>query len=229
MQKLVLFDIDGTLVLTGRAGVRALEQAFGEVFGVEGALEGVALAGRTDRAILEDALRRCDPAGSIDCAPLDRLRSSYLAHLATTIAEDRPDKRVLPGVRPLLEALDRRPSVEMALLTGNLEEGARIKLEHFDLWRYFGWGVFGGETTDRNALMAEALRTARRRGVGLAGVETIFVVGDTPHDVACAKSVGARAIGVATGPYDANALRTSGADAVFDDLADTAALLKLLG
>lgn len=229
MQKLVLFDIDGTLVSTGRAGVRALDRAFEEIFGVAGALDGIALAGRTDRAILEDALRRVVPAGAADHLPLDRLRVSYVAHLAATIAEDRPDKRVLPGVRALLDALEERPSVELALLTGNLEDGARIKLEHFDLWRYFGWGVFGGASTDRNVLMAEALRTARQRGVGVAGVEAVFVVGDTPHDVACARSVGARAIGVATGPYVADALRTSGADAVFDDLADTDALLALLG
>ena len=229
MQKLVLFDIDGTLVLTGRAGLRALDLAFCDVLGVEGALEGIAFAGRTDRAILEDALRRADPSGHVDRAPLDRLRESYLAHLSRAIAEDRPDKGVLPGVPPLLDALGERPSVELALLTGNLEEGARIKLEHFNLWRYFGWGVFGGTTTDRNTLMTEALQTAHRRGVCPSSVDAVFVVGDTPYDVACAKSVGARALGVATGPYDATTLRASGADEVFDDLADTVALLKWLG
>ena len=229
MVRVVFFDIDGTLVLTGRAGVRALERAFVDVFGVEGALEGIALAGRTDRAILEDALRRLQAPGPLNHTPLDRLRARYLVHLAVTIAERRPEKRVLPGVRALLTALAGRTSVEMALLTGNIEEGARLKLEHFDLWRYFGWGVFGGETTDRNALIVEALRTAHRRRPGFAGVEGVVVVGDTPHDVACAKSVGALAIGVATGPYDAVSLSASGADVVLDDLADTEAVVKLLG
>ena len=228
MRKLLLFDVDGTLVLTGGAGVRAMNWAFEKTFGPPDALQGVPLAGRTDRAILEEAVARALPGVALDPGRLAVFVDRYLDRLRAEVAVDGPGKRVLPGVRLLLEYLAGRDDIELALLTGNFEDGARIKLEHFDLWRFFGWGAYGGAVTDRNALLPVALAEARARGLTDLDPASVFVVGDTPSDVACARSGGARAIAVATGPYDRAALSASGADEVLEDLSDPEAFLQAL-
>ena len=134
----------------------------------------------------------------------------------------------MPGVRALLDTLADRDDVFVGLLTGNFEAGARIKLEYFDLWRYFRCGAYGDDSADRNALVPFAL--ARARGCGLPDLapEHILVVGDTPHDIACARAVGAVPVGVATGTFTVEQLRATGAEIVFKDLSDTDAFLALL-
>ena len=134
----------------------------------------------------------------------------------------------MPGIRELLEALRARRDVALGLLTGNFADGARIKLEYFDLWQYFPCGAFGDDASDRNALVPVAIERARECGVAHAAPEDVVVVGDTPHDIACARAVGARPIGVATGNYSVDDLRASGAEAVFDNLRNTESFLKLL-
>ena len=228
MKRLVLFDIDGTLVLTGRAGVRALNRAFADLLGIENALGAMKLAGRTDRAIVNDVVARHGRGRALDGEALTAFCARYYACLREEIDVDGPGKRMLPGVRPLLQTLVRQPDVGVALLTGNFEQGARIKLEHFGLWEFFGWGAFGGEVTDRNALLQIALTGARQRGLPDLPPSSIFVVGDTPQDVACARSGGAKSVAVATGPYSADALLASGADVVFEDLSDTSRFLEVL-
>jgi len=225
MPKVVLFDIDGTLVLTGRAGVRAMNRACQEVIGHSNALDGVAVAGRTDWIILHDALRAI--GHEMDEDLFARLRDTYVTLLREEILlRGEGVKAVMPGVAELLEALQARPDVFLALLTGNFEQGARIKLEHFDLWRYFRCGAFGDDAADRNALVPFALDRARACGLGPTAPEDVFVVGDTPHDVACALAVGVVPVGVATGSFGVADLRASGADIVFQDLADTAAFMR---
>jgi phosphoglycolate phosphatase len=118
--------------------------------------------------------------------------------------------------------------VFLALLTGNFEASARIKLEHFDLWRYFRCGAYADDAADRNALVPFAVERARQCGLPDLAPEHILVVGDTPHDVACAHAVGAIPIGVATGGFTTDQLRESGAEIVFENLADRAEFLKLL-
>lgn len=227
MPKVVLFDIDGTLVLTGRAGVRAMNRACQQVIGHSNALDGVAVAGRTDWIILHDALRAI--GHEMDEDLFARLRDTYVALLRDEILlPGEGVKAVMPGVAELLDALRARPDVFLALLTGNFEEGARIKLEHFDLWRYFKCGAFGDDAADRNALVPFALDRARACGLGATAPEDVFVVGDTPHDVACARAVGVVPVGVATGSFSAADLRESGADIVFPDLADTAAFMRVI-
>jgi len=134
----------------------------------------------------------------------------------------------MPGIRELLDSLDRRDDVFVGLLTGNFESGARIKLEHFDLWRYFRCGAYGDDAADRNALVPFALSRARACGLPDLAPDHILVVGDTPHDVACARAAGAVPVGVATGTFTVDQLRAAGADLVFQDLSDTAAFLALL-
>ena len=227
MPKVLLFDIDGTLVLTGRAGVRAMNRACEQVFGHSNALDGVAVAGRTDSIILHDALRAI--GHEMDEDLFAQLRDAYVTLLREEILlPGEGTKAVLPGVAGLLDALRARPDVFLALLTGNFEEGARIKLEHFDLWRYFKCGAFGDDAADRNALVPFALDRARACGLDAIAPEDVFVVGDTPHDVACARAVGAVPVGVATGSFSVADLRGSGADIVFPDLGDAAAFMRVI-
>jgi phosphoglycolate phosphatase-like HAD superfamily hydrolase len=227
MRKLVLFDIDGTLVLTGGAGLRAMNRACAELVGHPDALSGIPVAGRTDRIILSDVLQRS--GRELDEQMLIHLRDRYVANLREEIQHDgRGVKAVMPGIRGLLDALADRGDVFVGLLTGNFEAGARIKLEHFDLWRYFQCGAFADDAADRNALVPFALERARECGLPDLDAEHILVVGDTPHDIACAHAVSAIGVGVATGGFTADELRDAGADVVFEDLSDRGAFLRLL-
>jgi Predicted phosphatases len=224
---LILFDIDGTLTLTGGAGMRAMNRACADVVGHDNAMDGVALAGRTDWIILDDILRNA--GRTLDATLLDQLRRRYVAHLAEEIQlPGRGVKDMMPGIRPLLDALQRREDVALGLLTGNFLEGARIKLEYFDLWKYFPCGAFGGDSANRNDLVPVAIRRARECGIADVQPSDVLVVGDTPHDVACARVAGATPVAVATGGYSVEQLRETGAEIVFRDLSDTAAFLELL-
>jgi phosphoglycolate phosphatase len=227
MTKLVLFDIDGTLVLTGGAGVRAMTRACEELIGHAAVLDGIAVAGRTDWIILQDTLARLDRP--LDRDLFDRLRDRYVAYLREEITRPgRGFNGTLPGVPPLLDALEARSDAVLGLLTGNFKEGARIKLERFDLWRYFLCGAFGDDAPDRNALVPFALGRAEACGVANLSPAQVIVVGDTPHDVACALAVGALPVAVATGTFSSDQLRASGAAHVFETLEDTEAFLRVL-
>ena len=221
---LVLFDIDGTLIQTGRAGVRGMNAAFERLYGVVSALDGTPIAGRTDRGIVSDVLRR------IDRDPTDMeivaVRDTYLSELPAELA--RPvaaPKCVLPGVEPLLDALSARPDVAVGLLTGNFHGGAMIKLGYFDLWRRFTFGAFGDDHHERRPLVARAVE---RSGRSIAA-DRIVIIGDTPLDVDCAQAYGAAAIGVTTGPYDAAALDAAGAQLVVRSLESPDVLRLLTG
>lgn len=214
-------------MLTGGAGVRAMTIAFEELMGIPDAFRGIPMAGRTDSSLLADAAA----AHGIppDNADLARFPEVYITHLVRQI--ERPGssrKGVMPGVRALLDALSGRPDVYLALLTGNYEAAARIKLEHFDLWRYFSCGAFGDDAPDRNGLLPRAVTTVAACGGPAFAATDAVVIGDTPLDIACAKHSSARSIGVATGSHGVDALREAGADAVFEDLSDTKAVLRVL-
>jgi phosphoglycolate phosphatase-like HAD superfamily hydrolase len=133
----------------------------------------------------------------------------------------------MPGITALLDALVRKDDVCLGLVTGNFAEAARVKLEHFDLWRYFRCGAFGDDAHDRSELVPVALARARN-GDNDRRFDRVFVVGDTPHDVACAAAGNATSIAVATGSFDATALRAAGADVVFEDLSDSDAFLRVI-
>jgi len=227
MSKLVLFDIDGTLVLTGGAGVRAMNRACQEIIGHADALTGIPVAGRTDWIILHDTLGKI--GHELDEDLFARLRDAYLRYLREEILQPgKGVKDVMPGVRPLLDALGQRDDVFVGLLTGNFEEGARIKLEHFDLWRHFRCGAFGDDAADRNALVPFALARARECGLADIPPHHVIVVGDTPHDVACARAVDAVPVAVATGSFGMGELEACGAAVVFQDLSDTRRFLELV-
>ncbi|MGB2714116.1 MAG: HAD family hydrolase [Vicinamibacterales bacterium] len=227
MSKVVLFDIDGTLVLTGGAGMRAMNRACEDIAGAIDALHEIPVAGRTDWIILHDAMRKLGK--ELEDELLATIRRRYVQHLQEEIQHrGHGVKSVLPGVRELLDQLASRDDVFLGLVTGNFEEGARIKLEYFDLWRYFRCGAYGDDAQDRNALVPFALERARACGLSTALAHDVLVVGDTPHDVACARAAGAMPVGVATGSYTLEEIRASGAEVVFPDLSDPAAFLALL-
>lgn len=224
---LILFDIDGTLCLTGRAGWRAMNRACHEVVGTDDAMANVEFAGRTDWSILTDVMAKY--GRTVDAALLADLRDRYVRHLADEIQHPGTGvKDVMPGINPLLEQLQGRDDVALALLTGNFLEGARIKLEYFDLWKYFPCGAFGGDASSRNDLVPIALTRARQCGIVNGEPSKVLVVGDTPNDVECALVAGATPVGVATGGYSAADLRAAGAEIVFQDLADIDSFLGLL-
>jgi phosphoglycolate phosphatase len=223
----ILFDIDGTLLLSGGAGMRAMSRAFEATFGVADAFAGLWPAGQTDRYLVSEALNR---AGLPDSAEHhDQFQRAYVALLADEIRHPGTGRRgVMPGVQSLLDALTVNNAFHLALLTGNYEAAARIKLAHFKLEGFFPWGTYGHESTDRNELGCLALARARERQIPASSIARAVIVGDTPQDIACAKAAGARVVAVATGPYSVEELKNSGADVAVPDLSDTEAIVELL-
>lgn len=224
MKKLILWDIDGTLIRTNRSGIIALVRAFAQLHGREPAMGEVDVAGRTDRWIIGRMLEA--NAVEASTANIHAVLESYLQLLGSELSAR--SGQVLPGVHALLETLHRRDDVVQALLTGNVERGARIKLEHFNVWHYFKFGAFGDDSHLRNDLGPHALRRAKERHEIDFVPERVFVIGDTPHDIECGKVIGARTIGVATGMYSLEELTAHAPTAAFKDFADTAALLRVL-
>ncbi len=220
---LILFDIDGTLIDSGGAGTRSLNLAFRELFSIEDAFRDIQMAGKTDIQIMKEGLLA--HGISVD-GNLPLIIEAYLKNLKREI--NNPWRHIKPGVKEFLERLSEMENIHLGLLTGNLEEGARIKLEPFDLNRYFPTGAFGSDDEDRNKLLPIAIERFRN----LTGIEftpeQCIVIGDTPRDVFCAKPYGARCIGVATGPYSIESLRSAGADKVFRTLQDAGHPLNIL-
>jgi len=221
----ILFDIDGTLMHSGRAGVRGMNAAFLRLYGVTGALDQVSLAGRTDHAIVSDVLRGMGHTPHPNSIRV--LREAYLEHLALEMSMPVPGAEVLPGVHEVLDMLAGRDDVAVGLLTGNFARGAEIKLGHFDLWSRFAFGAFGDDHPNRRDLVPIAMAQAASAGAAVP-VSRVVVIGDTPLDVDCARAHGARSVGVATGMFTRDQLVSAEADLVMDTLEDTEALLRFV-
>lgn len=218
---LVLFDIDGTLIYSGGAGVRALNRALEDLTGIPEGFATVDCAGKTDPQIIREGFRQWRL--SLDDGMMERFIQRYLHHLPGEVG--RGLGHLKPGVLSLLQSLEAMGGVHLGLLTGNLEAGARIKLEPFELNPFFPLGAFGSDCEDRNRLLPVAVaRLKERRGKAVAFSHCV-VIGDTPRDVFCARVHGARSLAVATGPYSMEELKGSGADLVVSDLQDTEAIL----
>lgn len=210
---LYLFDIDGTLLLSGGAGARALERAFAARFGIEGAMAEVQLGGKTDPNIVEEVFVARLGRRPSD-AEIDELLDLYVPLLRAELA-DAPRFRLMPAVVETLDHLGTQPGVRIGLATGNIRAGARAKLERAGLWDRFELGGFACDHRQRDRLVARAIERA-----GALPREEIVVVGDTPYDVAAARACGVRAIAVATGSVGKGALAACAPDAVFDTLAE---------
>jgi phosphoglycolate phosphatase len=224
-RRLILWDIDSTLVNTGAAGQHALVRATIERFGGGGDLNGVEIAGRTDRAIAHQILEKYGQLVT------DENVDSFLDRYIALLPEELPKRngRVLPGVRDLLKDLSRQPNKTLGLLTGNLERGARLKLEHYDLWHFFPFGAFADDHHDRNALGPCAVDRAAAHAGFQFQPQQVDVVGDTGHDINCGKAFGARTIAVATGSWSRQRLAECQPDFLFDDLANVDEVKRTLG
>ena len=226
----ILFDIDGTLVSTGGAGQLAFAETFAAEFGVDELSGKVPFAGRSDRAIASDLMR----LHGVD--PHDenwrRFRAGYLERLPSAL--QRKSGRVLPGVVALLEELAVAGHPLIGLLTGNIREGADHKLQHYGLAEHFSFGGFGDASPDRNGIAAAALAEAQRvanaewqesRGLEVCELSGAMVIGDTVHDVTCARSIGAFAVAVPTGGATREELAAAKPDLLLADLSDARPLL----
>jgi phosphoglycolate phosphatase len=219
----LLFDIDGTLVRTGGAGKAAMELALTQEFGVKEILDVVPYSGRTDPAIGRDLLEVHGLA--ITPENLEKLHEAYLNHLSDKLSQ--VGGHLCPGITELLHVLQTREEVQLGLLTGNMRRGAEKKLAHFGIWDRFDFGGFGDGRTNRDDVARAALADAERHLQKSINPDRVWVIGDTPLDVSCARAIGAKALAVATGWHPIDELHATGADAVFDNLSDTAAVLRL--
>ncbi len=224
MEKYVfLFDIDGTLIHTGGAGGHALLSAFTAEFGVAKPAK-VAFSGRTDRGIAGSLFQAHGIENTVD--HWHRLRGEYLRRLVVHLPEY--EGRVLPGVLQLLDGLSDRDDTAMGLLTGNAREGARLKLEHYALFHHFPFGGFGDSSPDRNDVAQEAFAAALDYLKEDIAPHRVWVIGDTPLDVSCARAIGARAAAVATGWHSIEELEAAKPDLLLTDLEDTGQVIELL-
>ena len=221
----VLFDIDGTLLDMRGAGRKSFVRALKNVFGWDDDIQYINFAGNTDLNVLQQVMEKHGRPLTDD----DRRR--FFERMPVDLAQTAGEAELViyPGVRELLEKLSADPRVVLGLVTGNVEACARIKLWQFDLHEHFVLGAFGDDHADRMdiaRLAMKRLRDSLKPGQNIAG---LFLVGDTPFDIAAAKTIEAQSIAVATGKFGVEALREAGADHVLSDLSDTAAVLTLLG
>lgn len=224
MKSVCLFDIDGTLLNSGGAGQHAMERALAEVFGVTGPYTDIPAAGRTDRAITTDLFAHHGLVpGEADW---DRFLRAYLGYLPESLTA--MNGAVLPGVAALLEQLSRREEVALGLLTGNLREGALLKLRHYALDHHFPFGGYGDDHHDRDDVARSAWAAAAAYLCAELNAERVWVIGDTPADVRCARAIGARAMAVATGLFRAADLESSRPDALYESFADVEGVVRRL-
>lgn len=213
--KLLLFDIDGTLIDTGGAGSRSLNISFEELFFIKDAFKDINMAGKTDIQIIKEGMMRHGIPQ--DESVIRKIIKTYIKNLSIQIKNN--NKHLKPGIKTLLELLSKS-NYAIGLLTGNIEKGARIKLEPFGLNKYFPTGAFGSDHEDRNKLLPIAIERYNKILGKKINYEDCIIVGDTPRDVHCAKPYGARSVAVSTGPYSYSSLLETGADFVMEDLSD---------
>ncbi len=218
----LLFDIDGTLIRTGGAGMIAIRKTMNHLFGVD-ELPTVAVHGRTDYGIISELMSpfNLDPAEHMEA-----FNSTYWEHLPDSM--QKIQGRVLPGVYRVLETLAQMPNVSLGLLTGNSEPAARIKLRHFDLEKYFDFGGFGQWHCDRNDVAELALESSRSFLGDEFDQNKMWVIGDTIHDIRCARSINAKVLAVETGGVDKAELRTGRPDLQISNLEESDLFLEQL-
>ena len=222
MKTLLLWDIDGTLIASGGAGMKSMQTALGTVFGTDGSVADIEFSGRTDRWIVGQIFRKFGVPLTEE--NITRYFDGYVAGLPATLAN--PQARVLPGVREALAAAAAHGAIAQGLLTGNMRRGAQAKLSHHGLWDHFPFGAFADDSELRNDLGPHALRRAKEHhGVDFSG-PSVWVIGDTPHDIACGNAIGARTLAVATGSHPLEELARHKPTLLLENLSDTAALVR---
>lgn len=227
MKKILLFDIDGTLLLTGGVGKIAFEQAFEELFQIPNAWGNVIPDGKTDPLIIEEiaaqTLKR-----KLKTKEHEILCERYTAYFRREI-KNAPNFRLMPGVSTLLETLSKRSDVLLGIATGNLEEAGWLKLERGRIRHYFQFGGFGSDSHVRAEIIKKALERAEKTLKTAVPRESVFVIGDTEHDIRAAQKLGLQSIGVATGNFDRNDLHSSKPTHLLENLTDLDRFLGLIG
>lgn len=230
--KVCLFDIDGTLVLTGGAGQYAFADSFREVFGIEKINRNVSFAGRSDRGIAGDLFEHHGIENSQ--TNWEQFQSVYLGHLENQLVKQ--EGTLLPGVEKLIDQLEAMGDVHIGLLTGNVVAAAERKLEYYGIWDRFAFGGFGDKHPQRNDIASAAREAARTHHRSIspaaspaeaseADQEKIMVIGDTPNDITCARSIGALAVGVPTGHTSSEELEAESPDLLLPNLESGDAIL----
>ena len=224
-KRLLLFDIDGTLITTMGAGIEALKLVIEQRWGLRDELRDIEIAGKTDRNIAGDILKKyqVEPTNENVSAFLDE----YVSRLQRLLPQ--LNGHVLPGIAELLPRMKTKIDRVVALLTGNVERGAKLKLQRYGLWDFFEFGAFADDHHDRNQLGNFARRRAHEKHGHEFDAAQIDVIGDTGHDIACGKAFGARTIAVATGSWNRERLSAFRPDFLFDDLQNVDEVIETLG
>ena len=229
MRRLVLFDIDGTLLQTAGAGRRAIHEALLAEMGTTGPIDGYRFDGKTDPQIIRELMRAAGHPEADSIAQIERVCERYVGLLERELRSAERTITVLHGVRDLLDDLEQRTDVVLGLLTGNLERGATLKLSFAGLNpSRFRVGAFGSDADERDELPAYAVRRAEPIMGRLPSGEEVVIIGDTPADVTCGASIGARAVAVATGRYTRDELAVAGAACTLDDFSETAEVVQAI-
>lgn len=218
MRRLVLFDIDGTILISGGAGRRAFGRALLATFGTEGEINSYRFDGKTDPQILRDLMLKAGIEPKTIESKAQECYSHYIVYIREEI-RNSVNARMVPGVLKLLKILKRDKRIVLGLLTGNIEKGAEEKLKRFKLNKFFELGAYGSDHSDRLKLPEIALEKARKSGKNFSA-EEICIIGDTEHDIRCAKHIGALSIAVASGNYTFEQLLSLKPDFVFKDFSD---------
>lgn len=222
---ILLFDIDGTLIRSGGAGKAAMETGLKKAFNLQKIDDTIPYSGRTDVAIAHDLLRV--HGLEVHEENIAKLHNAYQDELPESLKNH--DGEILPGIREFLPRLHACPNVVLGLLTGNIRRGAENKLRFYGLWDYFPFGGFADGIPDRDEVARKALKEAERHAARPADLNKVWVIGDTPFDVKCARAIGAKAIAVHTGGYNREALAATNADHLFNDFTEAHLLMAEWG
>ena len=216
--KLLLFDIDGTILNTHGSGRRAIEDAFASVLGRPIVTEGISFSGKTDPQIMNEVMTSMGLDDAARARHLPDVIEAYVAALNRHLDPD--DVTLLPGIRELVDDLQAQPDVQLALLTGNLEPTAYLKLSAVEMDGYFDFGAFGSDSAHRPELPAIAVERAEAHTGRRFSGKDVVIIGDTEHDIACGQGIGAFSVGVCTGHYARADLAPHSPDVLLDDLTD---------
>ena len=216
--KLLLFDIDGTILNTYGSGRRAIEEALGGVLGRPVETDGISFSGKTDPQIMNEVMAHMDLDEAARVRHLPDVIDAYVAALGQHLDPD--GVTLLPGIRELVDDLQTQPDVQLALLTGNLEPTAHLKLSAARMDGYFDFGAFGSDSAHRPDLPAIAVERARAHTGRRFSGKDVVIIGDTEHDIACGRGIGAFSVGVCTGHYARADLAPHDPDVLLDDLTD---------